>query len=273
MGYLILVTLYVYTVVGSAYSAPPDPLLISDVVGEPLSRADFELAEQLIVEETIPEYNEWNRDPLENSGVGERFFEGDIIGEIYPNIASKGKKWKKGKIPYLISSSFNGNERALIAKAMKQFKKKTCIKFKARKNNNKNYVHIVKGDGCSSMVGPVGGAQRLTLGNGCVQIGVIVHELLHAVGFWHEQSRTDRDNHVTIKWQNIMNGYSSNFEKMSNVNLLGLPYDLGSIMHYGKTAFSNGNGPTIVPKNGGSIGQRRGLSNMDIKKINKLYKC
>ena len=56
------------------------------------------------------------------------------------------------------------------------------------------------------MVGRSGGAQRLTLGNGCVQIGVIVHEFLHAIGFWHEQSRPDRDNHIWIYWQNILGG-------------------------------------------------------------------
>ena len=60
----------------------------------------------------------------------------------------------------------------------------------------------------------------------------MVHELGHALGFLHEQSRSDRDEHVVIQFQNIRSGMEGNFRKSSTRNLA--PYDLSSVMHYGR---------------------------------------
>ncbi len=67
---------------------------------------------------------------------------------------------------------------------------------------------------------------------GCVRTpGIPAHEFIHALGFWHEQSRPDRDNYVTIYWENIVAGQSNNFDKYTTgVDLLGFPYDYDSIM-------------------------------------------
>ena len=67
-----------------------------------------------------------------------------------------------------------------------------------------------------------------------------MHELMHASGFWHEQSRADRDNHVTINWNNIKSGMEYNFLKydLNRIDHLGASYDTCSVMHYGATAFA-----------------------------------
>ena len=52
---------------------------------------------------------------------------------------------------------------------------------------------------CTTLVGLL----QVSLGNGCVYTGIVMHELMHATGFWHEQSRADRDRHITINWDNI----------------------------------------------------------------------
>ena len=67
-----------------------------------------------------------------------------------------------------------------------------------------------------------------------------MHELMHAAGFWHEQSRADRDDYITINWKNIQKGMEYNFLKydLRKIDHLGAQYDTCSVMHYGAYAFA-----------------------------------
>ena len=87
------------------------------------------------------------------------------------------------------------------------------------------------------------------LGYGCVSMGTVIHEMLHSSGFWHEQSRPDRDDHVRILWSNILTGMEDNFARYSRaeVSTLSLPYDTASVMHYSSRAFSRNGQLTISP--------------------------
>lgn len=110
-----------------------------------------------------------------------------------------------------------------------------------------------------------------------------MHELGHVVGFWHEHTRPDREQHVVIERNNIMIGQEYNFNKLTSedVNTLGLAYDYESIMHYARNTFSKGTFlDTIHPvdplepgKKRPEIGQRLKLSEGDIAQANLLYKC
>ena len=62
---------------------------------------------------------------------------------------------------------------------------------------------------CNSNVGRSGGAQTVSLDNGCVHVSIVIHELMHATGFFHEQARADRDDYVIINWDNVQDGRSS----------------------------------------------------------------
>lgn len=60
---------------------------------------------------------------------------------------------------------------------------------------------------CCSYVGRRGnGPQAISIGKNCDKFGIVVHELGHVIGFWHEHTRPDRDDHVTIIRENIQPG-------------------------------------------------------------------
>ncbi|XP_072288205.1 embryonic protein UVS.2-like, partial [Pyxicephalus adspersus] len=177
-------------------------------------------------------------------------------------------------VPYTISSSYSSSAVNTIKNAMDEFATLTCVRFVPR-TEEKDYLNIAAGDSCSSFVGKIGRSQMVSLGAGCVYRGIIQHELDHALGFYHEHTRSDRDSYVDIFFQFISKEYWGNFVKV-NTNNQGLEYDYGSVMHYDGYAFSNtSKQPTIVPKPDPTvpIGQRNGLSILDVSKINKLYQC
>ena len=135
---------------------------------------------------------------------------------------------------------------------------------------------------CCSFVGKRGnGAQAISIGRNCDKFGIVVHELGHVVGFWHEHTRPDREQHVVIEHNNIMKGQDYNFNMLTpdEVNSLGQSYDYDSIMHYARNTFSKGTYlDTILPieikgKKRPEIGQRLRLSAGDIAQANLLYRC
>ncbi|XP_034721813.1 high choriolytic enzyme 1-like [Etheostoma cragini] len=176
------------------------------------------------------------------------------------------------QVPYDVSTSFTSSEKITINNAISAFHMSTCVRFVPRVAQT-DYISIEKLSGCWSYAGRTGGAQQLSLGAGCVQHGIVQHELIHALGFWHEQSRSDRDSYVRINYENILDGYASNFDR-KETNNLAVPYDYSSVMHYAAKDFSKNGGDTITPLTpSAQIGQRASMSDSDILKINKLYDC
>ena len=154
-------------------------------------------------------------------------------------------------------------------KAIVRLQEATCLKMVARTTES-NYLYIYpKKGGCSSWVGPQGGKQVLNINVGCFSVGTVLHELMHAAGFYHEQSRADRDEYVKINWENIGGAFKNAFRKLPLfvITHLKAPYDYCSIMHYGSYAFSINKQPTIVKiqPGGCELGQRKGFSDMDIR--------
>uniref|UniRef100_A0A3Q2Q6B5 Metalloendopeptidase n=1 Tax=Fundulus heteroclitus TaxID=8078 RepID=A0A3Q2Q6B5_FUNHE len=190
--------------------------------------------------------------------------------------------WPDGIIPYVISRNFSGSQRAIFRQAMRHWEKHTCVVFTERTTEESYILFTFRPCGCCSYVGRRGGGpQAISIGKNCDKFGIVVHELGHVIGFWHEHTRPDRDEHVSIVRDNIQPGQEYNFMKMEpgEVNSLGEVYDFGSIMHYARNTFSRSIFlDTILPRydvNGirPSIGQRTRLSKGDIAQARKLYKC
>lgn len=96
--------------------------------------------------------------------------------------------------------------RSVIARAIEEFHRRTCIRFIKYYALHKDYVYFKENKGCWSHIGRIGGVQIISLGPPCITVGTIIHEMLHALGFIHEHNRPDRDHYVTINWKNIQPG-------------------------------------------------------------------
>ncbi|CAL4096171.1 unnamed protein product, partial [Meganyctiphanes norvegica] len=212
-------------------------------------------------------------------------FEGDIVVASIQELiniiyggrsAIRRRHWTGGIIPYVISDEYNSEERRVIAHAIVTYEDNTCIRIVPR-TTEEDYIHIYKGSGCSSYVGRAGGRQGLSLARDCLYKGIVLHEMMHAAGFWHEQSRYDRDDHVRIMWDNIIEENHFNFGKQGQgiSTLLGLAYDYASVMHYGPFAFAKDRTkPSIITKvPGADITYKMNFSQLDLQGLNILYKC
>jgi hypothetical protein len=196
-----------------------------------------------------------------------------IIGENY--------RWRNGFFVQM-DPAFNENERAIINNALYEIHTKICIDVLIWPSDSQpsgDYVFIKRGDsntGCWSYVGRLGGRQELNLQyNGCVDHGVTMHEAIHALGFFHEQSRPDRDEFVEILWGNITPEYQYAFDKYGwdHVSTFDVPYDYISIMHYNSHDFSHNGQVTIRAWNGSPVGNRGYLTDHDLSKLRRMYNC
>jgi len=221
-------------------------------------------------------------DSVNPEELGE-LFEGDIAGiagEARNGIIDEKYRWPNGVVPYVITpGDFTDDEIEVIMTSMQSYYDYTngCIEWVPRTNEN-DYVRFKSsGGGCSSYVGRIGGAQTINYqaGGSCIsRYGTVQHEQMHALGFYHEQSRWERDDWVKINWENIEPGYYGNFFKYSEeeVTGFGVDYDYDSAMHYSRTGFSINGEDTITPLDPtAEIGQRVELSAGDQEKVRRMY--
>lgn len=223
---------------------------------------------------------------------GEYVFQGDIVlkrdmvshepqklvyekGETPPAEKSVGrtsKRWPNNTVYYSIDGNLSNKSR--VHDAITHWEANTNLTFKERTSQS-NYINFVSGSGCSSYVGMIGGAQNLTLSTSCTT-GNTIHEIGHAIGLWHEQSRVDRDTYITVKTENIQSGREHNFYTYKQQGMDGDEFtsalDFSSIMLYSSYSFSRNGQPTMVKKDGSTFsGQRNGLSSGDKIGVNNMY--
>ena len=123
----------------------------------------------------------------------------------------------------------------------------------------------------NSYIGKTGGVQ-LIWGSGSCTVATLLHEMGHATGLWHEQSRPDRNSYVTVLYSSMISvlQYASDqqFDDSQSLTL----YDWGSLMHYNAWSFSKNGNPTLESIPAGLVlSNNVGYSAADIDAIKRLY--
>ncbi|PAV66809.1 hypothetical protein WR25_10524 isoform B [Diploscapter pachys] len=199
-------------------------------------------------------------------------------------------KWDRMKsadgyfqIPYIITGDYDSRERDIISGAMKTIGENTCIRFVPR-NGETDFIDIQnqKDEGCYTNVGRDGGQNVVMLEansvSTCVEPDIVIHELLHTIGLWHEHMRADRDDYIKVLYKNIEPAYFAQFTKVTSDEAVtyGIPYDYTSVMHYGETAFAR-SGEISMRTNDQRfqkvIGHQKSASQSDYKKVCMIYNC
>ncbi|GFR84743.1 metalloendopeptidase [Elysia marginata] len=188
-------------------------------------------------------------------------------------------RWFDKTIPFDISPDINDwDDIFTIFEAVLRWENYTCLRFPVREKVHVNYVYFQShSDSCDSNVGMVGGRQVINLTPLCRRlVGAILHEIGHALGFYHEQDRPDRDDHVDIIWKNLPDGWPKSIlakEDDKVINSYGLPYDYNSIMHYSGEWQGKRYMQTKDKEFQDKIGNVEQLSFYDIKLANLMYSC
>ncbi|XP_033625603.1 zinc metalloproteinase nas-4-like [Asterias rubens] len=192
-------------------------------------------------------------------------------------LRDQSKRWPNATVPYELHGDFSETQRQSIRTAMEHFHNHTCIRF-VEHSDEVDYLKITLGDENWSEVGRRGGDQLMSLSPyGCLELRVVLHELMHTLGFLHEHSRPDRRSYVTIKWRNILTDRKPEFKKWNEsfVDLLNTTYNYSSIMHYGAFAFSTNTARKTIATNVESpeLGRHNKLSDKDVLRLRMYYNC
>jgi hypothetical protein len=192
------------------------------------------------------------------------------------------KRWEEAVVPFRFANTWGGETqniraRSVISGAMNAISAVSSVRFVQRTTED-DVVTFWDGDGCASMLGRRGGDQPVFLMYpGCFVSYVVVHEIMHALGFMHEQNRWDRNDWVQIKWSNIHSNKRNQYHRNPLSTDIG-DYDYGSIMHYPDTGFCRRDdsgaciGPTMESRTAiTDFGNATSLSEGDIEALVSMY--
>ncbi|XP_057372024.1 hatching enzyme 1.2-like [Daphnia carinata] len=199
--------------------------------------------------------------------------------------------WPNGIVPYVIDNKYDAASKAIILDGIAEFGKYTCIKFVPRTTQSDYIIFTEHSSGLcwtgkwgerQLEVGRLGGVQYVSLivAKNCLRKFNVMHELMHSLGFYHEQQRDDRDKYIKVFYDNIVEdqhqvSYGIRYTSTGAANNLETPYDYNSIMHYHAYSFPKDQSrPVMAAVDGCSrFGNEKQFSKVDVLRINRLYKC
>ncbi len=183
--------------------------------------------------------------------------------------------WPQGIIPYRTQGITTEQERAIesIARVLED---EANIKLIPYTSGMKAWVTFKQGsEHCYAQVGYAEGERAVSLNEKC-NYEAIFHEIFHVLGFYHEQNRFDRDEHLQIIWENIDEQHWPQFEKFSKRSypkaLQETEFTTQSFMLYPPTTFSNSQDYSIVQRDGTPYQSPVSPSPVDFERLRLLYR-
>jgi len=220
----------------------------------------------------------------------------ELLPTCYPNRCAWGWPWpiwsslSTSGIPFAFADSTDATMKKIFRQAIDKLSQVSCVRFnEVSVYYNTTYKILVKGNekmcGSSDIGYPAGNSRKdleINLGWCRTQreMGSMVHEVLHALGMGHEQTRSDRGKYVQVHWENIPTK-AMRFQYQANPDSYvgsegggNLAYDYDSIMHYPATSAMN-TLPLVGSKGAhdSQIGQRQHLSSGDVLQLRNMYAC
>eukprot|EP00188_Purpureofilum_apyrenoidigerum_P001674 Plantae.Rhodophyta-Purpureofilum_apyrenoidigerum.ctg19468.p1 GENE.Plantae.Rhodophyta-Purpureofilum_apyrenoidigerum.ctg19468~~Plantae.Rhodophyta-Purpureofilum_apyrenoidigerum.ctg19468.p1 ORF type:complete len:432 (+),score=43.86 Plantae.Rhodophyta-Purpureofilum_apyrenoidigerum.ctg19468:170-1465(+) len=212
------------------------------------------------------------------------------VGRVSGGCIRRGDLWPNGVVPYLVRSSVSEAGQAVLADAIEAIESVSCIRF--RKSGDVGFFgSLVRINGdqdrCRSTslgreewpVVQIDVPQDVYIPEKCLNLGTVIHELLHALGFKHEHQRPDRDDHVEVLYSKIKDSKKGQFDKASwnDFDNHGTSYDFDSVMHYPRDAFAINDGEPVMrarnPSDTVPLERRPYMSSDDILTLNRAYNC
>lgn len=180
--------------------------------------------------------------------------------------------WPNGNIIYKLNTTLTSSDLEVVYSAIAEYHKKTCVRFVPYKDGDVNFTSIERDDNVcgQSNVCMQGGYQFAKFGKNCRNMNTLVHQLAHSLCLGHEHQRSDRNNYVSLNNDSTQCGleYSGISKELPTKNI----YDYASQMHAecgGCLTAKN----EIVAKFGCGNQVTKGLSTLDVDKINQMYGC
>lgn len=244
----------------------------------------------------------------------------DELQRLRGGAANLADRWPNGNVYWRFDSDFTGqvcasqmtncvDVRARVRATLDAMEAKLPLNFiEDTSESHGDYVLIAWAAadssfaGVSNSIGVAGGEQTIRFRSGHINdvmnpnwfqnynmqptAGTFRHEMLHAVGLWHEQSRPDRDSFLTVNNNCIIDDKESQFSIKSGATAVG-PYDYNSIMHYSRLSFCepwpdvlgpdpDGDGCLCAPMTptvaGATIGGGSRPAGFSIEDTNTLYR-
>jgi hypothetical protein len=218
----------------------------------------------------------WGRELLTYQEMGGEYLIGDMVfkersaiqapgggpvhGGTHASVYHPLNQWADRRVYFYFDGS-NPANRTMVETAIAHWETHSDFRFTETTAGDSsvpkiNFATGQMGGGCWSYVGRITttGSQIINVDNNC-GVGSTVHEIGHALGLYHEQTREDRDNYVNIDFSQIQTGFAGNYALSGGVD--SGDYDFNSIMHYGSYYFAKGSEPVMTTTSGGIITPNR----------------